>query len=271
MSLPAQQRAPVLVPARLRVLAIIAASLCALTVAILGAVLAGGTQPTSLDRTVASLVQQRSIHFGRGLFGLAGFSGPANPGGPIHATELGSVVSPFALLGAPLPITLLTALLCCGCLARRRVRAAVMLASGVILASALTEFALKPLIHRTYEGWLVFPSGHSTVVFALATGIALLLASQDRSRLPSSMRAAAAIVAFVIACGCALGLVADQMHYFTDTIGGAATGIGVMLAVALLLDLAANRRGPPGRYLSVGFRYRNTYAAAPPPARSASK
>jgi membrane-associated phospholipid phosphatase len=37
-------------------------------------------------------------------------------------------------------------------------------------------------------------------------------------------------------------MVAWHLHYLTDTFGGAAIGIGVTLAVAVLVDVVADRR-----------------------------
>jgi undecaprenyl-diphosphatase len=115
-----------------------------------------------------------------------------------------------------------------------------MVALAVPMASAITEL-LKHLIHRIYIDFLSFPSGHTTATFALITCIAVLLIDPPATKAPALMR----IVLGVLAVGCgfavALGLVAARFHYVTDTIGGAAVGIGVTLALALALDLLAAR------------------------------
>jgi len=49
----------------------------------------------------------------------------------------------------------------------------------------------------------------------------------------------------------AVGLIGLRWHYFTDTVAGAAVGIGTVCALALLLDLPAASRqfGRAGRLL----------------------
>jgi membrane-associated phospholipid phosphatase len=168
--------------------------------------------------------------------GNSGF-GPGGPGGP------GFLLRPFGMLGSTLPMTLITALLAYCCLALRRYRGAVMVAAGVLVASSVSEFVLKPIIDRTRYGSLSFPSGHATAIFAIATAIAVLLIRPPATNMPTSMRRVLAALSYAAAAAGALGLV--EIHYFTDTIGGAAVGIGVTLAIALGLDrLGVSREQP---------------------------
>lgn len=218
-----------LVPPALRRTAGVIAGLCAAILATLGTLVANGTRPTRLDTAVANLLEP-------GRFGPGGFGG-----GPGSGPHLGFLLGPFGQLGGPVPMTFLTGLLCYCCLAMRRYRGAALLAISVIVASSLTEFVLKPLIHRTYTGSLSFPSGHATAAFALAAGIVILLADPPDSRMPKSMRAVLSLLTLGIACAAALGLVAGQMHYFTDTVGGAAVGIGVAISAALAIDRFGSR------------------------------
>jgi membrane-associated phospholipid phosphatase len=56
------------------------------------------------------------------------------------------------------------------------------------------------------------------------------------------VRLAAAVIAFAVAsvvaaAMIALGVIGAQMHHFSDTIGGAAVGVGAVLATALVIDL----------------------------------
>ena len=48
--------------------------------------------------------------------------------------------------------------------------------------------------------------------------------------------------AFVLGAAVALGVIGLHWHYFTDTVAGAAVGIGTVRGLALLLDLSAVRR-----------------------------
>src|SRR5215472_4700957 len=157
----------------------------------------------------------------------------ASLGGHPHLLDL------LARLGDPVPLTLMVAALALACLAARRWRGAVLVAVAVPAAAVLTELVLKPVIGRTLEGAPSFPSGHATGMFALAASLAVLLA---RLRLPTAARILIAAGAFLAATGTAAAMVGLGVHYFTDTVGGAAVGTGVVLAVTLLLDLAAGPR-----------------------------
>lgn len=207
-----------LLPSRFRPAALIAVAVCALIVAFLGA-LYHGASAASLDATVA-----------RHLPGIG-----SQVGGDLAAT---------AHLGSPLPATVLTAVLCYCCLALRRYRGAIMVAVSVPAAAALTEYVLKPLIHRTLSGYLSMPSGHETTVFAMVACVVVLLAGPPGRTAPASLRVVLAVCAVGVSCAVAIGLVVAHMHYFTDTIAGAAVGTGVTLVVALTLDAAGRRRTP---------------------------
>jgi len=154
--------------------------------------------------------------------------------------------------GEPVPFTALAAVLVLACLLRRRYAAAALVAISVPLATVATELVLKPLIGGTSWG-NPFPSGHVTSVVALATALTVLLTG-----LPRRLRFALACTAFLMAGAVALGVIGAQMHHFSDTIGGAAVGLGTVLATALLLDLLISMRhrqhrdegqahGPEGR------------------------
>jgi membrane-associated phospholipid phosphatase len=114
--------------------------------------------------------------------------------------------------------------------------------SGVALASALTEFVLKPLVHRTINGFLTYPSGHTTGLFALAAALAVVLLAPRGERPRPAVRIAAVAAAVVIASAVGVAMVGQNFHYFTDTVAGAAVGTGVVTGVAFLLDLPAARR-----------------------------
>lgn len=219
-----------LLPPRFRPAAVVLLAACAVIVAVLGALVYHGASPDALDRAVLRALPAESTPGGRNL-------------------------AVIAQLGGSIPIALLTILLCYCCLALRRYRGAIMLAVSVPVTTCLTEFVLKPLIHRVYISFLSFPSGHSTGVFTLVAGIVvLLLTGPPAARAPAALRAVLACCAVAVGGAVAAGLVIAHMHYFTDTIGGAATGTGVTIAVALAVDLAADRRA------------RRRAAAAGPPA-----
>jgi membrane-associated phospholipid phosphatase len=129
-------------------------------------------------------------------------------------------------------VTVMIAILVLACLLRRRYRGAALVAISVPAAALITERLLKPLVGRTSLGFLSFPSGHATGTFALATVITVLLVGA-----PGAVRLAAAVAAFGAASAVAAAMIALGLHYFTDTVAGAAVGGGTVLATALVLDL----------------------------------
>ena len=83
----------------------------------------------------------------------------------------------------------------------------------------------------------------------MAATLAILLLVPPQQARTRTARAALVIAACVIAAVVALGVIALRFHYFTDTVAGTAVGVGTVLALALLLDLAANVIGRPRHLL----------------------
>jgi membrane-associated phospholipid phosphatase len=138
--------------------------------------------------------------------------------------------------GKPVPFIAMAAALALACVLRRWYAGAALVAISVPLAAAVTELVLKPLIGATSWG-NPFPSGHVTNVVALATALTVLLAGA-----PRRLRLALAATAFLLAGATAVGVIGANMHHFSDTIGGAAVGIGTVLLTALILDLLFSAR-----------------------------
>jgi undecaprenyl-diphosphatase len=143
-------------------------------------------------------------------------------------------------LGDPLTATGYCVVVVAACVLGRRYRAALLTAIAVPAASALTEFALKPLIDRTIGGYLAFPSGHVTGVSAVAAAVIVALAGPSRPPLPRAARWAAGVLTVVLVVVVATGMVALGDHYATDTAGAAAVSTGMVLATALAIDVAAD-------------------------------
>jgi uncharacterized protein (DUF427 family) len=136
----------------------------------------------------------------------------------------------------PERVVIICAVLAVVALASRRWRGALLVVLAVPLASAITEFALKPLVDRHYGVGLAFPSGHLTGVTAMA-GVTIVLAIGP-AHLPLPRLARWLLVAAAVAAVAAvvLGVIALRYHYLTDTIGGAAVGTAVVTGTALTLD-----------------------------------
>ena len=142
------------------------------------------------------------------------------------------------------PAALATVLLALAFVATRRWSGAVLAVVAVPVASGLTEYVLKP-----HVGGMLgqsFPSGHATVMFALSAVWAIFLVDPTRYRLPGPLRLLLLVVALLFSAAVAAVMIANNAHTLTDVIAGVAVGTGVVLASALILDLAASRvrRGP---------------------------
>ena len=154
-------------------------------------------------------------------------------------------------LGGPVPVTVMIAALVLACIVWRRYRKAALVAISVPAAAAITERLLKPLIGRTPAGSLSFPSGHATGVFALAAAAALLLSAPLGTAALRALRLLLSFTAFLIATAVAVALIGQDIHDFTDTVAGAAVGIGTALLTALILDLLRSARRNPHERLSL--------------------
>jgi membrane-associated phospholipid phosphatase len=142
-------------------------------------------------------------------------------------------------LGQKVEVIVIIAVICLACLAARRVNGAVLAVIGAPAASVATEKVLKPLAGHLYS-YSTYPSGHTTSFFALIATTAVLLAGPPSGKTPRMPRALrVTIVAAAVFVGCAIGIAVIGLgdHHFTDTVGGAAVGIAVVLTATFLLDL----------------------------------
>ena len=204
-SLPATARRPALV-------AVVAATCVALA---LGVRYAGEAYPRWLDQT------------GRAL---------ARDWFPIPRGVAGFVIGLFD----PVPLAVLVLVLAGVCLALGRRRLAVLAVAGPV-AAGLTTTVLKPVIERTKNGDLAYPSGHMSAATALAVVVALLLVSLLGLR---RWGAVAVLVGVPAAVGAVVGIAmtVTNYHYLTDAVGGFCVGLAVVLSLAVALD-----RRRPGR------------------------
>jgi membrane-associated phospholipid phosphatase len=144
--------------------------------------------------------------------------------------------------GSPVPAAILTAVIAAACLLTGRLNGAVLAVAAALVAGALVEGLLKPLVHRTYLGSVVYPSGHTATIFTLAATVTVLLL------VPPQPDKARAVRVLIPAAACAVGvvvattLIGMRWHYFTDTVAGVAVGVGTVCGLALLLDFPISRR-----------------------------
>jgi membrane-associated phospholipid phosphatase len=139
----------------------------------------------------------------------------------------------LAAPGSLIPAVVLSAVIVGACLLTGRLNGAVLAATAV---------PLKPVVDRTYWGNVVYPSGHTTAVFALAATVTVLLLPPPRPAKAAALRVLLPVAACVLGVIVAIAVIGLQWHYFTDTVAGAAVAVGTVCGLALLLDLPAARR-----------------------------
>jgi membrane-associated phospholipid phosphatase len=207
---------PLLAPqARLWAGALLAGS--AILVAVLGLLFAHDATADRLDRAVDAPI----------ITWLAG-----HPGLAPRLAEPGSQT----------PAVVLSAVIVVACLLVGRLNGAVLAAAAVPAAVGLNDGLFKPLVHRTYSGTLTYPSGHTATMFALAATVAVLLLAPPRPIKAMTFRMLIPVAACVLGGVVAVGVIGLRWHYFTDTVAGAAVGIGTVCGLALLLDLPLVRQ-----------------------------
>jgi membrane-associated phospholipid phosphatase len=139
----------------------------------------------------------------------------------------------LAFPGSMIPAVVLTAGLAIGCLLTGRRRGAVLAILAVPVAAVITDWLLKPLVHRTYIGQVVYPSGHTATIVALAATATVLLLGPPRPEMARPLRVLILAVAYLTCVAVVVGVIAVRFHYFTDTLAGAAVGIGTVCGLAL--------------------------------------
>jgi membrane-associated phospholipid phosphatase len=182
----------------------------------------------------------------------------------------------------------LTAALTLGCLLTGRRRGAVLAILAVPVTAVITDGLLKPLVHRTYIGQVVYPSGHTATIAALAATATVLLLAPPRPEMARPLRVLILAVAYLACEAVVVGVIAVRFHYFTDTVAGAAVGIGTVCGLDLGISHfrrpavirpaarpAAAPAGPAGNPPRPGRRNppapTDALQSARPPARTASR
>jgi membrane-associated phospholipid phosphatase len=197
---------------------------CAIFVAALGVLVAHQSRADGLDHAIDARV----------IAGLGGHRG---------------LLLWLAAPGSLVPAGVLCAVIVGACLLTGRLNGAVLAAAAVPVAVGLDELLLKPLVDRTYGGNLVYPSGHTTAVFALAATVTVLLLVPPQPAIAAALRVLIPVAACTLGVIVAIAVIGLQWHYFTDTVAGAAVAVGTVCGLALLLDRPTARRwlARPGR------------------------
>ena len=124
---------------------------CAVLVAVLGAVFARQNMADRFDHAVdAPVITWFAGHHGLALW--------------------------LAFPGTTKPAVALSVVIAAACLLAGRLAGALLAVAAVPVAVGLCELLIKPLVHRTYIGQVVYPSGHVAAISALAATVTVLLA-----------------------------------------------------------------------------------------------
>jgi len=190
---------------------------CAIFVAVLGVLFAHQVKADWFDHAVDSPI-------------ITWFGG--------HPSLAGRLAAP----GSPIPAGVLSAAIVVTCLLTGRLNGAMLAAAAVPAAVGLNDGLLKPVVHRTYLGNVVCPSGHTTAMFALAATVTVLLLILPQPGKAGALRVLIPAAACVLGGVVAIAVIGLRWHYFTDTVAGAAVGIGTVCGLALILDLPTVRR-----------------------------
>jgi len=144
-------------------------------------------------------------------------------------------------LGGPQAVIVVVGALTIWAARRRDLTGAVVAVVGPVAAIAAVEFVAKPLFERRRPlGPLSYPSAHVAAVAALATIAVLIVYRYAGPRLALLSTPAAAVAAGVVA----VGVMVLNRHYLTDSLGGVAFGVGVVLCIAGLGDALRSRLTP---------------------------
>lgn len=164
----------------------------------LGCLVYGDDRPTGFDRDVADALPAQS-----------------------------DALALLADLGNTVPITLLALVTA---LAATKLRRPDLMVAAVAapLAGAILSVLGKHLVDRDGPEGLAYPSGHATVVAALAVVVVLLA-----TELPTVKRIALQAGSGLVVLGSSAGLVTEDYHYATDTMGGMCLGIATTTGVTL--------------------------------------
>jgi membrane-associated phospholipid phosphatase len=202
-----------LVPPRRRPLVVPVVLLGVLLVGVLSVRYAGDGEAGRIDRALAALVPMR-----HGVIGVAGEA--------------------LADLGDPIPIAVLLAVVAAAAWWWRGGRGLAFALLAPTAAMVTTSLVLKPMVQRTRDGSLAFPSGHTTAVASIAANVAILVLGTPALAVRTRRLAAAALALLVVVVG--VCLVGRGYHYPTDVLGALGVVVALVPPTALAVDAFAD-------------------------------
>jgi undecaprenyl-diphosphatase len=149
-------------------------------------------------------------------------------------------LSRATLFGSPPFVVLVAVALAVVCVLLHRRLLALLAVLGPGLTGVTTTL-LKPVVGRTIDGGLAYPSGHTAGATAVGLVVSLLAVNLMRvERVTAALLIAAGTL--LAGGGVGLAMVVTGVHYPTDAVGGFCTGVAVVLGTALFVERIAERR-----------------------------
>ncbi|WP_232667169.1 phosphatase PAP2 family protein [Pseudonocardia sp. TRM90224] len=176
----------------------------------------------------------------------AGVEGPSwfdvSVEGPIRdtAAPVRSQLRTFVRLGSPPQVVLMTILLGAVGFVARRPRLALVVLAGPPVTGLVTT-TLQPLIGRTLEGGFALPSGHAGGATSVAIAAALVVVNLVPKRARTVVAAIAAVGVLAVWSAITVALVANGLHYASDTVASLCAAVVVVLGIPLAVDHLAGR------------------------------
>lgn len=157
----------------------------------------------------------------------------------VHTSPLGGHPGWLHLLARPSELIVLVPAIVIGAVyfaIRRKWSRVTVVITAPLVAVAVNSWVLKPLYDRHFNGHLVYPSGHTVSLVAVATAFLVVTMSVR-------IRVAIGAVSVLAMSGAATAMIGLGYHLLTDIVGGIATGIALTLATAATVHRVSWRRG----------------------------
>lgn len=202
--------------------------------------------PAGLRRPAAVVALLAALVLGTFAVRYAGHDAPSHVDGHLDAAA-GSLAGAQSwllrrarLFGSPPFVVLVAAALAVVCVLLHRRLLALLAVLGPGL-TGLTTTLLKPVVGRTIDGGLAYPSGHTAGATAVGLVVSMLAVSLIHvGRIAAALLITAGTV--LVGGGVGLAMVVTGVHYPTDAVGGFCTAVAVVLVTALIVERIVEHR-----------------------------
>ncbi|WP_104481774.1 hypothetical protein V5P93_005909 [Actinokineospora auranticolor] len=137
---------------------------------------------------------------------------------------------------------------------RRRYRVASLCVLGPVVTAGVNSWVLKPVVGRTHDGYLAYPSGHTTTLVSILVVLTLVVVANAPAGERLKQTVVCGAVTVVLTAVAVSAIVGLRYHYLTDSVGSFFWATGGVITVAALLDLLPGTH--PARRLTREQAYR---------------